>query len=150
MKHGIPSHDTFGDVFGALDPTQFEEAFIEWMSLIEVVSGVVALDGKTIRRSFDRTSGKSAIHMVSAWCSMNRLILGQVKVDNKSNEITALPKLIRLLTIRGCLVTIDAMGTQIDIAKLIIEKEADYLLSCLLYTSPSPRDLSTSRMPSSA
>lgn len=142
LKHGIPSHDTFGNVFAALDAAQFEEAFINWMTLIEAVSGVIALDGKTIRRSFDKTAGKSAIHMVSAWSHANRLILGQVKVDNKSNEITALPKLIRLLTIKGCLVTIDAMGTQVDIADLIIKQGGDYMLSVKLNQKHLYKDIS--------
>ena len=129
LKHGIPSHDTFGDVFSALDPEQFGTAFISWMQMIASVSGVIALDGKTVRRSFDKVLGKSAIHMVSAWCANNRLILGQVKVDDKSNEITALPKLLRLLVIKGCLVTIDAMGCQTEIAEQIIEQGGDYLLA---------------------
>lgn len=129
LKHGIPAHDTFGDVFGVLDPDQFAEAFISWMRMIATVSGVIALDGKTIRHSFDKTLGKSAIHMVSAWCVENRLILGQVKVDDKSNEITALPKLLQLLVIKGCLVTIDAMGCQTEIARQIVEQGGDYLLA---------------------
>jgi len=129
LKHGIPSHDTFGDVFSVLDPEQFAEAFIGWMQMIATVSGVVALDGKTIRRSFDKALGKSAIHMVSAWSAENRLVLGQVKVDDKSNEITALPQLLALLVIKGCLVTIDAMGCQIEIAEQIVVQGGDYLLA---------------------
>ena len=129
LKHGIPWHDTFGKVFGALDPEQFGQAFTSWMQMIATVSGVIALDGKTVRHSFDKTLGKSAIHMVSAWSACNRLILGQVKVDDKSNEITALPKLLALLVIKGCLVTIDAMGCQTAIAKQIIEQGGDYLLA---------------------
>jgi predicted transposase YbfD/YdcC len=129
LKHGIPSHDTFGDVFSVLDPEQFAEAFIGWMQMIATVSGVIALDGKTIRRSFDKALGKSAIHMVSAWSSENRLILGQVKVDDKSNEITAIPQLLELLVIKGCLVTIDAMGCQTKIAHQIVEQGGDYLLA---------------------
>jgi len=129
LKHGIPSHDIFGDVFSVLDPEQFGEAFISWMQMIATISGVVALDGKTIRHSFDTVLGKSAIHMVSAWSSHNRLVLGQVKVDDKSNEITALPKLLELLVIKGCLVTIDAMGCQTEIAEKIIDQGGDYLLA---------------------
>lgn len=129
LKHGIPSHDTFGDVFGTLDPEQFATAFIGWMQQIAEVSGVIALDGKTVRHSFDTKLGKAAIHMVTAWSSSNRLILGQVKVDDKSNEITALPQLLQLLVIKGCLVTIDAMGCQTEIAKQIVEQEGDYLLA---------------------
>lgn len=129
LKHGIPSHDTFGDVFSVLDPEQFAEAFISWMQMVATVSGVIALDGKTIRHSFDKALAKSAIHMVSAWSAHNRLILGQVKVDDKSNEITALPRLLELLVIKGCLITIDAMGCQIEIAEQIIEQGGDYLLA---------------------
>ena len=129
LKHGTPSHDTFGDVFSVLDPEQFAEAFIGWMRMIATVSGVIALDGKTVRRSFDKALDKSAIHMVSAWSAQNRLILGQVKVDDKSNEITAIPKLLELLVIKNCLVTIDAMGCQTEIAQQIVEQGGDYLLA---------------------
>lgn len=129
LKHGIPSHDTFGDVFSVLAPEPFGEAFIGWMQMIATISGVIALDGKTIRRSFDKALGKSAIHMVSAWSADNRLILGQVEVDGKSNEITAIPTLLELLVIKGCLVTIDAMGCQTEIAEQVVEQGGDYLLS---------------------
>jgi len=129
LKHGIPSHDTFGDVFSVLNPEQFSKAFSGWMKMIATVTGVIALDGKTIRHSFDTVLGKSAIHMVSAWSAHNRLVLGQVKVDDKSNEITALPQLLELLVIKGCLVTIDAMGCQTEIAAQIIDQGGDYLLA---------------------
>ena len=129
LKHGIPSHDRFGIVFGAIDPEQFTEAFIGWMKMIAAVSGVIALDGKTVRHSFDKSLKKSAIHMVSAWSVANRLVLGQVKVDSKSNEITAIPKLLKLLAIKGCLITIDAMGCQTAIAEQIIDQGGDYLLA---------------------
>lgn len=129
LKHGIPSHDTFGDVFSVLNPEQFAQAFTKWMNMIAEIGGIIALDGKTVRHSFDKALGKAAIHMVSAWSSANRLILGQVKVDDKSNEITALPKLLALLVIKGCLVTIDAMGCQTEIAEQIVSQEGDYLLS---------------------
>ncbi len=129
LKHGIPSHDTFGDVFGALNPDQFGDAFIGWMNQIATVSGVIALDGKTVRRSFDKKLGKQAIHVVSAWSVNNRLVLGQVKTDDKSNEITAVPELLRLLAISGSLITIDAMGCQTAIAEQIIDQGADYLLA---------------------
>ncbi|MCP5101556.1 MAG: ISAs1 family transposase [Chloroflexi bacterium] len=129
LKHGIPSHDTFGSVFGVLDPEQFAEAFIGWMKMIAAISGVIALDGKTVRHSFDKSLKKSAIHMVSAWSAVNRLVLGQVKVDSKSNEITAIPKLLRLLAIKGCLITIDAMGCQTAIAEQIVDQGGDYLLA---------------------
>lgn len=129
LKHGIPSHDTFGDVFAALDPDQFGEAFVGWMETIAKLSGVIALDGKTIRHSYDKVLGKKAIHMVSAWSVGNRFVLGQVKTDAKSNEITAVPELLRLLAITGCLITIDAMGCQTAIAKLILNQGGDYLLA---------------------
>ena len=110
-----------------LDPVQFEE----WVDAVnEVMEGqVVAIDGKTLRRSHDRTAGKSAIHMVSAWASVNRLILGQTKVDERSNEITAIPELLSTLDVSGCTVTIDAMGCQKEIATTIIDRGADYVLA---------------------
>jgi predicted transposase YbfD/YdcC len=131
LPHGIPSHDTFGDVFGLLDPEQFQRCFIQWVQAVnEITRGqVVPIDGKKLRRSHDKTLGKNAIHMVSAWALENRLVLGQVKVDDKSNEITAIPQLLNLLEISGCIVTIDAMGCQKKIAAKIIEKEADYVLA---------------------
>lgn len=129
LKHGIPSHDVLGTVFGMLDPEQFAEAFTNWMKAVAEVSDVIALDGKTIRHSFDKTADKAPIHVVSAWCAKNHLILGQVKVDDKSNEITALPKLIQLLAVKDCLVTIDAMGCQTEIAEQIVAQGGDYLLA---------------------
>jgi predicted transposase YbfD/YdcC len=131
LPHGIPSHDTFGRVLARLKPEEFQQCFLRWMQAVsEVTQGeVVAIDGKTLRRSFDRAAGKGAIHMVSAWASANRLVLGQQKVDEKSNEITAIPALLRLLEIKGCIVTIDAMGCQKAIARTIVEQEADYVLT---------------------
>lgn len=131
LKHGIPSHDTFGDVFAAIDTEQFSACFSNWVSdLANLTSGeVIAIDGKTVRRSVDKASGKAAIHMVSAWAQQNSLVLGQVKVDDKSNEITAIPKLLTQLDLTGTVVTIDAMGCQTAIAKQIIEQEGDYVLS---------------------
>lgn len=131
LPSGIPSHDTFWRVFSALDPEQFQACFLSWMSAIstQTEGEIVALDGKQLRRSHDKNSGKSSIHMVSAWATSNRLVLGQVKVDEKSNEITAIPELLRRLDISGCLITIDAMGCQVDIADLIIENGGDYLFS---------------------
>lgn len=131
LPNGIPSHDTFGDVFARLDPEQFQHCFIQWVqSVAQLTQGeVVAIDGKTVRRSHDRTSGKQAIHMVNVWASGNGLSLGQTKVDRKSNEITAIPKLLQLLELSGCLVTIDAMGCQKEIARHIIDGQADYLLA---------------------
>jgi predicted transposase YbfD/YdcC len=131
LPHGIPSPDTFARVFGALDPEQFQGAFTRWVQDVStlVTGEVIAIDGKTARRSYDRQGGKAAIHMVSAWASDNRLVLGQKKVDDKSNEITAIPELLEVLAVSGCIVTIDAMGCQKAIAQQIIEQEADYVFT---------------------
>ncbi len=131
LPHGIPSIDTFARVFGALDPKQFQSAFTRWIqSVSTIIQGqVIAVDGKTARRSYDQQQGKAAIHMVNAWASANRLVLGQRKVDDKSNEITAIPELLQTLALSGCIVTIDAMGFQKEIARQIIEQEADYVLA---------------------
>lgn len=130
LKNGIPSHDTFGRVFSLLDPQAFQDAFREWVGIIQgKVEGIVAIDGKTARGSHDRANGKQAIHIVSAWAVENGVSLGQVKVEGKSNEITAIPTLLNLLSLRGCLVTIDAMGCQRDIAQKIVDADADYLLA---------------------
>jgi len=131
LPHDIPSHDTFGRVFRLLDPQQWQAGFLSWVETITQVSTgqIVPIDGKCLRRSHDKTLGSKAIHMVSAWASDSRLVLGQVKVDKKSNEITAIPILLDMLTLSGCIVTIDAMGCQKDIARKIIKKEADYALA---------------------
>lgn len=131
LKNGIPSHDTFGRVFAHLDPEQFQACFLSWVQAVFTVTEgqVVAIDGKKLRRSYDKTLGKAAIHMVSAWAAANELVLGQVKVDDKSNEITAIPALLALLDITGCIVTIDAMGCQTEIARQIIDQGGDYLLA---------------------
>jgi len=114
LPHGIPSHDTFRRVFASLDAEQFQTCFIEWIKAVyQITEGqIIAIDGKKLRRSHDKTIGKQAIHMVSAWAAENRLVLGQVKVADKSNEITAIPQLLDVLEIAGCIVTIDAMGCQ--------------------------------------
>ena len=131
LPHGIPSPDTFRRVFARLDPHQFQEAFLDWVrSITRLIDGqVIAIDGKQLRRSHDSASGKSAIHMVSAWAEENRLVLGQTKVDEKSNEITAIAELLRLLEISGCIVTTDALGCQTEITAAIIQKQADYVLA---------------------
>jgi len=130
LPNGIPSHDTFGRVFARIDPQQFEQCVLSWVhSLNEKISGVVASDGKTLRRSHDRAKGKKALHLVSVWASEARLVLGQVAVEEKSNEITAIPELLGLLVLEGCIVTIDAMGTQRAIAAQISEQKGDYVLA---------------------
>jgi predicted transposase YbfD/YdcC len=131
LPHGIPSHDTFGRLFARLDPEAFAHSFLAWIDAVRQASDgeLVAIDGKTLRRSFDRANQKAAIHMVSAWAAANHLVLGQVKVDDKSNEITAIPALLRLLDLKGCIVTIDAMGCQKEIAQQIIDQGGDYVLA---------------------
>lgn len=131
LPHGIPSHDTFRRVFARIDPSSFQQCFLDWIAAIgKVTHGeIIAIDGKTLRHSYDRGGNQGAIHMVSAWATANRLVLGQWKVDDKSNEITAIPELLRVLELTGGIVTIDAMGCQKDIAELIIQKGGDYLLS---------------------
>jgi predicted transposase YbfD/YdcC len=130
LPNGIPSHDTFGRVFALIDPKQFEASFVQWVQGIsQRVKGVIARDGKTLRRSHDRESEKKALHVVSAWAVENRLVLAQLATDEKSNEITAIPLLLRQLALAGCIVTIDAMGTQTKIAAQIIEQEGDYALA---------------------
>lgn len=131
LSNGIPSHDRFNAIFAALKPGEFEACLLSWITALHEITGgqVVAIDGKTLRRSFDAASGKAAIHMVSAWATANRISLGQVVVDQKSNEITAIPKLLEALELSGALVTIDAMGCQVEIAEKIIEAGVDYCLA---------------------
>jgi predicted transposase YbfD/YdcC len=131
LPGGIPSHDTFGRVFALMDQKAFAGSFREWTEgLRQKISGeIVAIDGKTSRRSHDKGRGKSAIHMVSAWGRENGLVLGQLKVNEKSNEITAIPELLRSLELAGCIVTIDAMGTQKQIAREVRDADADYVLA---------------------
>jgi predicted transposase YbfD/YdcC len=131
LEHGIPSHDTFGRVFAQLDPQQFQSSFLNWVQAVFEVTGgqVVPIDGKKLRRSHDRSNDRQAIWMVSAWAAENKLVLGQVKVDDKSNEITAIPELLRVLELTGCIVTLDAMGCQKEIAAQIVAKGADYVLA---------------------
>jgi len=131
LPNGIPSHDTIARVFAKLETEQLQQCFLKWVqSISQVTFGeIVAIDGKTLRHSYDKSSDKAAIHMVSAWATANPLVLGQVKVDEKSNEITAIPKLIKVLELSGCIITIDAMGCQKEIVKQIVAKEADYLIT---------------------
>ncbi len=131
LENGIPSHDTLGAVFAAIDTEQFSQCFSNWVAdLADLVEeDIIAMDGKCLRRSIDKASNKSAIYMVSAWSRKNSLVLGQAKVDDKSNEITAIPKLLSRLDIAGALITIDAMGCQKKIAKQIIDQGGDYVLS---------------------
>ena len=129
FKDGTPSHDQLGILFSRLDIEAFQRCFAEWIaSLHDVLEGVVAVDGKTLRRSFDTASGKAAIHMISAWSCEQQLVLGQCKVDDKSNEITAIPRLLDLLALKGAIVTIDAMGCQRSICQQVIDQESDYVI----------------------
>jgi predicted transposase YbfD/YdcC len=131
LSSGIPSHDRFNAILGALKPSEFEKCLLSWITALhEITAGqIVAIDGKTLRRSFDKASSKSAIHMVSAWATTNHISLGQVVVDAKSNEITAIPKLLEIIEVSGCLITIDAMGCQTEIAQAIVDADADYVLA---------------------
>jgi len=131
LSAGIPSHDRFNAVLGALRPAEFEKCLLSWITALHEITGgqIVASDGKTLRRSFDAASSKAAIHMVSAWATANHISLGQIVVDEKSNEITAIPKLLEILELSGCLVTIDALGCQTEIAAKIVAAEADYVLA---------------------
>ena len=131
LPNGIPSHDTFARVFAKLDPQQFQESFLSWVqSINKITEGeIVAIDGKTLRSSYNKKKKKRAIHMISAWADRARLVLGQRKVDEGSNEITAIPELIKVLELSGCIVTIDAIGCQKEIVKQIVNKEADYVIA---------------------
>lgn len=130
FKDETPSHDQLGDIFAVLDAEQFQACFVSWVAgLTGLGPEIVAIDGKTLRRSYQEGGAKAPIHMVSAWSAKQNLVLGQVKVADKSNEITAIPKLLDMLTIKGAIVTIDAMGCQREIAAKVIEKQADYVLA---------------------
>lgn len=130
FKNGIPSKNTFSRVLSSLDPKMFKQCFIAWMQSFQLaLKEVIAIDGKSLRKSFNKATEQSAIHMVSAFATSSKLVLGQEKVNKKSNEITAIPKLLDLLAIEGAIVSIDAMGTQKKIAKKIREKKADYVLA---------------------
>ena len=132
LPHGIPSHDTFGRVFACLNPRRFQECFLAWTQAVAQLTqgALISLDGKTVRASFDRATASSPLHMLSAWCSeQGGLVLGQLKTEAKSNEITAIPDLLQLLAIKGCIVTIDAIGCQTAIAGQIRAQGGDYLLA---------------------
>lgn len=131
LPNGIPSHDTFGRLFAALDPEAFHQCFLGWVKHIsQLASGMlVSIDGKTIRGSHDSVLGRSALHVVSAWASTHRIVLAQQAVDSKSNEITAIPELLAMLELNGATVTIDAMGCQTEIVKTIIDKDAQYVVA---------------------
>lgn len=130
LKHGAPSHDTFSRLFRLLDPEQFRTCFQSFMAhFAEACHGVVAVDGKVLRRSFDTASGQSPLHMVSAWACEQQLVLGQIACDAKSNEITAVPKLLKLLSLEGCTVTVDALNCQRAIARQIVEQRGDYVMA---------------------
>ena len=130
LEPGLPSHDTFSRIFRLLDPEQFRACFQRFMArFAETCQGVIAIDGKVVRRSFDKASGKSALHMVSAWGCDQRLVLAQIATDAKSNEITAVPKLLKMLCLKGTIVTVDALNCQREIAQQIIEQGGDYALA---------------------
>ncbi|MBN2117040.1 MAG: ISAs1 family transposase [Anaerolineales bacterium] len=131
LPNGIPSHDTIGRVFARLLPGEFQRSFQSWIQSISTGTEgqIISIDSKTFRRSYDRGRDKAAIHMVSAWASKNHLLLGQVKTHENSNEIMAIPQLLKVLAIKGCIVTIDAMGCQTDIATQIVDQGAEYVLS---------------------
>jgi predicted transposase YbfD/YdcC len=131
LPHGIPSHNTLNRLFGKINPAKFQDCFLSWMTEITTLTKgtVIAIDGKALRGSFDKASAKSAVYMVSAFASANGIVLGQVKVDDKSNEITAIPKLLDALDVAGCIITIDAMGTQREIATKIVAAGGDYTLA---------------------
>jgi len=130
FRDGTPTHDHLGDILAALDAEQFQRCFVAWAAAVTgLPEGVIAIDGKTSRRSGSKTKGKAAIHVVSAFAAHRRVVLGQVKVAEKSNEIIAIPKLLDLLTVEGAIITIDAMGCQREIARKIVEKKADYILA---------------------
>lgn len=131
LPNGIPSHDTIGDLFSRIDPKQLQNCFLKWVNELFDFSGgeIIAIDGKTLRHSYDTASDRPAIHMVNAWACQNRLALGQLKTEEKSNEITAIPELLNVLDLKGNIVTIDAMGCQKKIAQQIIEQEGDYVFN---------------------
>jgi len=131
LPNGIPSHDTFGRIFSLINPETFEKCFCEWITSLslDIKDEIISIDGKTLRGSHNRKHGQKALHLVSAWASNNRIMLGQVKTEEKSNEIEAIPRILKMIDVSNSTVTIDAMGCQKDIAKEIIKQGADYVLS---------------------
>ncbi|MEM9927806.1 MAG: ISAs1 family transposase [Cyanobacteria bacterium P01_D01_bin.50] len=131
LPNGIPSHDTFARIFALINPEKFQECFLSWIKSVATLTDgeVIAIDGKSLKHSYDKKAGNHAINIVSAWATNNKLVLGQRKVDNKSNEITAIPELIKVLDIAGCIVTIDAIGCQKEIVNLISQNDADYVIA---------------------
>jgi len=131
LPNGIPSHDTFARIFALNNPEKFQECFLSWIKSVAILTDeeVIAVDGKSLKHSYDKKTGNRAINMVSAWATSNKLVLGQRKVDSKSNEITAIPELIKVLDFAGCIVTIDAIGCQKEIVNLISQKDADYIIA---------------------
>ncbi len=131
LPNGIPSHDTFARIFALINPEKFAVCFLSWIKSVFILTDgeVIAIDGKSLKHSYDKKAGNRAINMVSAWAVNNKLVLGQRKVDNKSNEITAIPELIKVLDIAGCIVTIDAIGCQKEIVNLISGKSGDYIIA---------------------
>src|SRR5271163_3828800 len=130
LANGLPSHDTFSRLFRQLDPEQFRAVFQRFMSKFSIqCQGVIAIDGKVLRRSFDKASGKSPLHMVSAWGCEQRMVLAQIATDAKSNEITAVPKLLAMLSLKGTIVTVDALNCQRTIAQQIVDQGGDYVLA---------------------
>jgi predicted transposase YbfD/YdcC len=131
LPNGIPSHDTFGRVFSLVEPEAFARCFTQWAQAVaDVTEGkVVAIDGKAVRRSFDKAGKRACVHLVNAWVAENKLVLGQVACEEKSNEITAVPQLLNMLSLKGCIVTLDAIGCQRAIVERIVEKEADYVIA---------------------
>lgn len=131
LPNGIPSHDTFGRVFAMVEPESFARCFTQWVQTVgDVTEGkVVAIDGKAVRRSFDKANQKGCVHLVNAWVAENRFVLGQVACEEKSNEITAIPQLLEMIALKGCIVTLDAMGCQKAIVEKIVERGADYVIA---------------------
>ena len=131
LPHGVPSHDTFGRVFSLINPKEFEECFRQWIAslAVDISKEVIAIDGKTLRGSHNRKKGLRPLHLVSAWAVNNRIMLGQVKTEEKSNEIEAIPRLLKIIDVKGSIVTMDAMGCQKKIAKQIVEQGANYVLA---------------------